>query len=264
MSRFFAYLDKIDFLNIPVWDFSVRSVFTEYGSLFFRKLIFAHPLRTIKGIRRYRKFLKGKGNIADSYSHFLFSDEEALLTKKIPAKSSPLVGLGFCLKPLDRSQSSLSCPSGRANHDCLFLEQGQTQPICAQCKIHKISLRCLEFGFPVYIMTSAKDIALDMMIPQINDGMFPMAILLLCPYSVKAIPLPLFICGTEFFLLAYDQGFCKNFDEWRRADLGDKDEITELRPSTLARLLEVFERFTSSESRSQRFQRKGNIFFPVV
>ena len=91
---------------------------------------------------------------------------------------------------------------------------------------------------------------------------YPFAILLLCPYSVQAILIALFICGMDSFLLAYDSGFCRNYKEWRKADLGDKSEITQLHPSSWEKLLAVMEKFDRSKFRNQKFRREGNIFFP--
>lgn len=265
MSRFLAYLDRIAFLKFPIWDFSLRSFFREYGRLFFFKVLLSHPVRASRGLRRYRRLITEQGDLSQKYyQHLSFPEEDALLAGIRKQSQRALVGLGFCLKPYIPGEARLTCPSGRANHDCLFLEDGQTRQVCSQCFIHKIALKCLEAGCPVYIMTSAKDIAQDLLLPQVKSGTFPASILLLCPYSVRAILLPLLICGIHAFLMAYDRGYCKNYKEWRKADLGDKKEITGLSSSSWDKLLSVFGKIGPAESRYQKFKRQGNIYFPEM
>lgn len=251
MSRFLDFLDRISFLNINIWDFSSRSLFKEYGRLFLFKVVIPHPVRTLRGLYRYRKILKMNKTVPLSHSQAFF----------LPC-THPLVGFGFCLKPHDPDRAFSSCPSGRANHDCLFLEGGQTRPICSQCLIHKIAVKCLESGCRVYIMTSAQDIARDFLIPQVQAGTFPTAILLLCPYSIRAIQLPLLICGIDMFLMAYDRGDCRDYTEWRKADLGEKEEITGLSPSSWAKLMTVLAEIGPSERKHRIFRREGNVFYP--
>ena len=67
--------------------------------------------------------------------------------------------------------------------------------------------------------------------------LFPAAILLLCPYSVQAILPSLFICGIDAYLLAYECGYCKDYKEWRLADLGSIEDMTKLSEESSEKLL---------------------------
>jgi hypothetical protein len=117
-------------------------------------------------------------------------------------------------------------------------------------------------------MTSAKDIARDFMLPQINSGLFPAAVLILCPYSVQAIILPLLICGAEICLFSYASGSCSDYEQWLRADRGDKDERTTIDEESRGQLLSLLERLEDKNvsgtrcGRDRRFRRRGNIFYP--
>jgi hypothetical protein len=269
-QHFLDRLDRASFGNIQVWNFSFRSLLREYAWLFLLKAVVAHPAKTVRGLRRYRRFLRENRHPALKYTGLLsIPSEEAFLERGRALKSGPLVGLGFCLKPLDSGNPAASCPSGRANHDCLYLERGETRPVCAECAIRNISRLALEKDCPVYIMTSAKDIARDFMFPQISRGLFPAAALILCPYSVQAIILPLFICGVDMFLLSYASGSCADYEQWLKADRGIKDERTTIDAGCQERLFRFLEKLGDPKSdKTQRrkyplFRRRGNIFFPV-
>ncbi|OGD21403.1 MAG: hypothetical protein A2Y69_04715 [Candidatus Aminicenantes bacterium RBG_13_59_9] len=268
-QRFLGRLDKARFWNVQVWDFSFRSLPREYAWLFFLRAVLAYPVKTVRGLRRYRRFIRKKKHWAPEYARLLSIPEEAIFIQHARArKSGPLVGLGFCLKPYDPNDSSVSCPSGRANHDCLYLERGETRPACAGCAIREIGRPALDKGCPVYIMTSAKDIARDLMFSQISRGLFPSAVLILCPYSVQAIILPLLICGVDMLLLSYASGSCADYGQWLKADRGIKDERTTIDVESRERLFGVLRKLEHedvSEIRSQRyrrFRRGGNVFYP--
>jgi hypothetical protein len=111
-------------------------------------------------------------------------------------------------------------------------------------------------------MTSAEDIAIDFLLPQIDKGSFPAAVLLLCPYSVQAILPSLFICEVDSYLLAYDSGYCKDYKEWRLADLGTKPERTTLSERSSEKLFGWLSHTGISEKPPRSFSRKGNVFYP--
>lgn len=264
-------LDKAKFGKIQVWEFSFRSLFREYAWLFLIKAVVAHPVKAARGISRYRRIVRAEKPSSPEYVRFHCLPEEADFLRSARArKPGPLIGLGFCLKPYDPDDPSRSCPSGRANHDCLYFERGETRPVCAGCAITDIGRRALEAGCPAYIMTSAKDIARDFMIPQISRDSFPAAILLLCPYSIQAIILPLLICGVQMTLLSYASGSCADYGQWLKADWGIKEERTTIDAQSQERLLGLLGKLRPEDggrvqSRgSRRFHRGGNIFYPSV
>lgn len=263
LDRLFDRLDRRSFLHFNIWEFAYRSFFKEYARLFFLKAMLKFPGKTAKGLKDYRRFIKSQKNLFPQYQKYLaIPDEETFQDKIAQQKTRPLLGLGFCLKPHDPENSTRSCPSGRANHECLYLEKGETKSICQECTIHRIAKKGLELGCPAYIMTSAKDIAVDFLLPQINKGSFPTAILLLCPYSVQAILPSLFICSIDTFLLAYDSGYCKDYREWRFADLGNKQDRTTLSNESWEKLLGMISQTIVPEISLQSFRRAGNIFYP--
>ena len=262
-SRLLERLDRKSFLHFHIWEFAYRSFFKEYARLFFLKAMLNHPGKTVKGLKEYRHFIKNQQNLFPLYQKFLaIPDDETFKARIEQQKTGPLLGLGFCLKPYDREEDTRSCPSGRANHECLYLEKGKTQNICLGCAIYKIAKIGLTSGCSIYIMTSAKDIAVDFLLPQINEGSFPAAILLLCPYSVQAILPSLFICSIDAYILAYDSGYCRGYKEWRRADLGDKQDRTSMSKESSEKLFSLIRQTDIPEIPPQSFRREGNIFFP--
>lgn len=225
--------------------------------------MFKHPWRTLSGMKKYQMFVKSEEDLFVRYHKGIaLPDEQKISNKFRNKKTVPLLGLGFCLKPYDPKDETKSCPAGRANHECLYLETGRIQAICSDCAILKISKKGLAAGCSVYIMTSAKDIAADFLLPQIDRGLFPAAILLLCPYSVQAILPALLICGVESYLVAYRSGYCKDYQEWRRADLGIKEERTSLSTESIEKIFYLLDQPKDFASRSIAFKREGNIFHP--
>ena len=261
IGRLMNHLDAVSFLGINIWDFCCRSLFKEYGFRFFSKAVLPHPVKTLRGLIRYRTFLMTESSSQDSLP--LSPVKKNVLLEKIRENpSNLLVGLGFCLKPFHSKIPDSSCPSGRANHDCIYLDKGETRPVCSGCTIFKISEKSLERDFRVYIMTSAGDMAHDFLIPQIVSEKFPLSLLFLCSYSVQAILPALFICEAESFLFPYSKGNCINYEQWRKADLGHKEEVTELDSPTWKKVLDIFEKIDAAEPRPRSFKREGNIFFP--
>lgn len=265
VGRVFSYLDSIRFLNIHVWEFSGHSFFKEYAHLFFVKAMLRYPGKTLRGLSRYHRFIRGQSRYIDlraQYSESLFIPDKSRFIRAAKKQERTLVGLGFCLKPSIARNRAASCPVGRPNHECLYLQTGRLPAVCENCAIHSIAKKCLCAGWPVYIMTSAEDIARDFLLPQIQESRFPSAVLFLCPYSVQAILPALFICGVNAFLVAYDAGFCRDYEEWRLADLGFKDEMTVLSAGAKDNLNRLLEQSPRPESRFQQFRREGNIFYP--
>jgi hypothetical protein len=271
LSRhFLGHLDQAGFGQFQVWGFGFRSLFRGYARLFFRRAVVVHPVKAARGIRRYRQFVRdNKGRDTKPMSFVFFPDEAAFLKNDSARREGPLIGLGFCLKPYDPKDSSASCPSGRPNHECQYLERGEVHPACADCDIRDLGRRSLETGCPVYIMTSAQDIARDFMLPQIDRGIFPAAVLVLCPYSVQAIILPLLICGVDMLLLTYSTGSCADYEQWLKADRGVKDERTAIDGESKERLLGLLSRLEPEGGGriqghgSRGFRRTGNIFYPA-
>ena len=62
--------------------------------------------------------------------------------------------------------------------------------------------------------------------------------------------------------MAYNKGYCRDYEEWLRADKGFKEELTVLNNKSWEKLLDLLNKLGSPESRYQRFRREGNIFYP--
>jgi len=254
-------LDRERFLGLRNWGFSFHSLSKGYGHLFLRKVVLRHPWLTLRGFLEYRRFLQA-GRREGDITYLFWESEESLLEGMADGEG-PLVAVGFCLKPFD-------CPSERPNHSCLYLsildlDQGEEwpHPICRECKVAIIGKRALAAGAKMHIMTSALDIAHDLMIPTIEEGRFRMVILCLCPFSIQAITLPLLICGIRGYLIEYSSGNCRDYQEWLLADRGIKGEMTTLSPEVYEKILSLLDLLASRRGGHIRFERQGNIYCPV-
>jgi len=261
-------LDASSFLGFRIWEFSFRSLGTEYGLTFLKDIVLRHPLKTLEGVLKYRSIFR-EGRDHGDVTLLFEGSEDDLVARLATARSQLLVAVGFCQKPLRPE-----CPAGRANHDCAFLDQldlehadGLVHPACLQCEIKRLGCGALLAGASMYIMTSALDVARDVMIPSVDLGRFRSVLMCLCPYSVRAIALPLTICGIEGFVIGYASGNCVDYEQWSLADAGIKKERTTLSPSAhrriLAMLRDLSGRRTKERSRYVRFVHEGNIYMPV-
>lgn len=217
--------------------FCLRSLYREYGVAFLRRVVFAHPVATLRGMARFSRktgaepagWQGGKGSLA---------------------------GLGFCLKPL-----APPCPSGRANHRCLYLETGAEASGCRHCRIRDLAVSSLAGGSTVYIMTSAQDLLQDVLLPALEHGRFRSGLLTMCRYSFEPMSLALAICGVEARLIPFAHGDCRNYRAWREADLGRKPEQTVLDEDE-SRLLSHLLDGCIRTAEAGRPSRNGNLYEP--
>jgi hypothetical protein len=262
-------LDEASFLGFRLWDFSFRSLRRQYALTFLRRIVLRHPLRTCEGVLRLRNFQRQHENLRHVTFLFEGAEEDFLLSLR-EAKTRLLVAVGFCQKPL-----APVCPAQRPNHDCVYLDsvdlstEGQVvHAACQRCDVRMLGTLALRAGACMHVMTSALDIARDVMIPSADHGRFSKIILCLCPYSVRVIDLPLTICGLEGYLLGYASGNCANYEQWLRADRGFKKEMTMLDPAVHSRVVSLLERLVEARAsegqRYVRFRRQGNIYEPVL
>lgn len=273
LSLFTGELDKISFLGLKIWDFSLKSLRRMYGKLFITEVILKHPLRTREGLQKYKNLVR-KGKNQGEIINLSSGNRQILSQKMICEQDKSLVAVGYCQKPME-TDNQPGCPSGRFNHHCLFLEElnrsTPKRPIpipCAKCSVRKIGIQALELGLTFYIMTSAADIARDILIPSLNRQKYKYGLFFLCPYSSEAFLFPLFTCRIEAFLIRYQSGNCEDYDDFIAADVGDKPQQTSISPSAW-RWWHRFCRIEKEElvnDKSRRFNHfdiQGNMLVPV-
>lgn len=220
--------------------FCFRSLWREYGAAFVLRVVLAHPVATLQGMAHYTR-----GRTA----------------KPGPWKGGPasLVGLGFCLKPL-----APACPSGRANHNCMFFESGCGEDFapCRDCLIRAVGQQALICGSALYVMTSARDILHDVVRPTLERRRFRSAVLTMCRYSFEPMGLALAICGIEARLVPFVHGDCQDYSAWRHADVGEKAEQTVLDEASFRGLIGTLSGAAQSTP-SRQFRKDGNIYEPL-
>ena len=245
----------------PFTAFILRSLVREYGLSFLFRVAAAHPLRTLKGLGR--TFKTGAGPPSDP-SH----TELSRFTREADKDGPGIVGLGFCLKPMEPV-----CPSGRANHECMLLEGAywrrspiETAPIpgvCSSCLIRDIGSRALSAGWSFYIMTSAADILRDLLLPALKGGRYKKAILGLCGFSFTPFRFALETCGIQSLMFPYRSGDCRDYRTWRRADLGIKEDRTEIDFRQREDIIRLLESAPIKGSSASSGDRVGHVFSPA-
>jgi len=233
--------------------FCLHSLLREYGWQFFWRVAAPHPVRTVKAFLASgrRDFT---GNLITT------SDEEP--EPALGGRRS-VVGVGFCLKPMNPP-----CMSGRSNHDCHYLERlmdsGSSDPpdCCRQCAIREVGLMALKADAAFYVMTSAKDILLDVFTPALNEGRFSSGLFLLCRYSLRPFTVGLLASGVRGWLFPFERGDCADYRTWLLADRGVKDEQTIFSEQTRLTVTELLGKAARGPDSVKRFKRQGNILCP--
>jgi hypothetical protein len=234
---------------LALLEFSINSLPQAYGRAFVRRIVLRHPLRLLRGLLAYRQILgadrpeerllfRDDQNSADGFVKRTAADGERLL-----------VATGFCQKPLRLAGSAHDCPAGRFNHDCLYLSRLELNPrcraqfhsACTDCAIGVLGHAALKVGASFAVLTSALDIANDILLPALEEQRFTHFLFAMCPYSVEPMSLALLICGMEGYLFHYATGSCTDYGQWLRADGGDKPERTVLSSQTMARMLRLLD-----------------------
>ena len=230
----------------------MHSLLREYGWEFIRRTALPHPFKTAKAVFDACNLSFSKDATAISGNNPLGPLEGA----------SSIVGVGFCMKPINPP-----CPSGRSNHDCVYLEklhlrrESEIPAPCTQCSIRKIGIATLKAGAALYIMTSAKDILLDVFTPALDQGRFSSGVFLLCPYSLKPFSVGMLVSGIRGWLFPFEKGDCRDYKTWLLADIGIKDEQTEIIESKERMILRFLADSIRKTTQDMRFKKQGNIFY---
>lgn len=253
--KFLKWLDKIQFLNIKIWNFGFRSMFHEYGIEFFIKVALRYPIKTLIGINKYRKLI-----LQNDLPEQIGADK--ILSEKWSGGNECIIGVGFCLKPLNPV-----CISERANHNCFFFENNlhlgndKIPGCCKICSIREIGLLTLLTGSSFYIMTSAEDIMFDMFLPALQNKKFSKALIGLCRYSFEPFKIALLISGINAYLFPYESGDCKDYNSWLQADIGIKNEQTKFCNKNLNSIKEILTSSLKEKTLGYKFKKIGNIFY---
>jgi len=253
--------------------FSVHSLNQDYGATFVRRIVLRYPRRTLRGAWTYSHRLQ-RGPAGERALGHCTRDQ--FVQSASSHGERLLVATGFCQKPLPSAEGSLGCPAGRFNHNCLYLthlqldaERASRVPLpCADCHIHLLGQAALRAGASFAILTSALDIAHDVLLPSLEEQRFGQILMATCPYSLEPMSLALCICELEGYVFTYDSGSCANYPQWLRADQGDKAERTTLPVQSVSSILQVLESMARERARqmptarARRYVQEGNIFCP--
>lgn len=238
-----------------MWEFCLHSLVREYGWQFFWRVALPHPVRTARAVRGSRALDLAGGMVARS--------AEGPERRFGGARS--IVGLGFCLKPMEPP-----CPAGRFNHDCAYLENlphavaSAIPPACRRCAIREIGILALNAGAAVYVMTSAKEILLDVFAPALDAGRFSSGLFVLCRYSLRPFAVGLLAAGVRGRMFPFETGDCRDYPTWLRADRGIKGEQTSIGEPNRRAIEEILRAAAREPAPAVRFEKRGNVLHPAA
>jgi hypothetical protein len=206
------------------------------------------------GIRRY--WLQSVTDIQE----YRLSDsgEDVFVPRAACAAEHLLVATGFCQKPVPVAGKHDGCPAGRFNHDCLFLTALELGPpaerfasrACEDCFVRVLGHAALRAGASFAILTSALDVAEQILIPALELRRFTHVLMALCPYSLEPMSFALQVCCMDGYVFAFDTGACSDYREWLLADRGDKREQTGLSATGIRRLFNLLNSVAEASSQS--------------
>lgn len=237
-----------------MWKFCLHSLFREYGWQFFGRIALPHPVKTAKAV-----VASGKLDVSGDVTALGAEGSE-----RVFGGAKSIVGVGFCLKPLDPP-----CPSGRFNHDCQFLEtlphsgSSAVPAACRSCAIREIGTLALRAGAAVYVMTSAKDILLDVFAPALDERRFTAGIFALCRYSLRPFAVGLLAGGVRGWMFPFEKGDCRDYRTWLQADRGIKEERTEIKPANRGAIRDLLRAAAHAPPFAPGFEKRGNILHPL-
>ena len=183
-----------------VFQFALRSLPRAYGRAFLWHMALRHPLRTARGFRAYWRMPESSSTEQRALSA---ARETAWLDHAVKDGERLLVATGFCQKPMRAANDTPDCPAGRFNHDCPYLADldleapAPLHPACAICPIRTLGHAALQAGASFAILTSALDIAHDVLIPSLEEGRFTHVLFAICPYSLEPMSLAQLIGGPD-------------------------------------------------------------------
>ena len=262
LTSWLKWLDRRDFLGFDFWEFSLRSLAHAYGWFFLRRVAVRHPARTFRALRAYRREIRPARNRLLVPVGAL--SEDTFLPRAI--QGPWLLAIGFCEKPLDPP-----CPAGRFNHECWWLrEPPARRPLkpCQDCRLRELGEKALAAGATIHLMTSAMDIARDLLTPGLAGTPWRGLLLSVCPYSVGPITLAMTLCGLPGLVLSYETGDCRDYEAWIQADVSVKPERTFRSRAGHGRLLELVAKVAAARQAQAiapavRFRQEGHFFHPV-
>ena len=230
--------------------FCLQSLFREYGWSFIWHVVLPHPVKTIRTLIQYTRV-----DFAEVPTAVTLEKPESVLNGP-----RSVVGVGFCLKPIDPP-----CPSGRFNHDCQYLERSfpagaeKIPNCCRYCAIREIGEKAFYAGFSFYIMTSAKDILHDLYLPSLRNSRFTSGVFVLCRYSFEPFATGMLVSGIRGWLLPFEQGDCRDYKTWVRADRGDKTDQTVIADQNRKTVMRILDGLPKKQVPQGRYKREGNI-----
>jgi len=120
----------------------------------------------------------------------------------------------------------------------------------------------LKAGAAFYVMTSAKDILLDVFAPALNERRFSSGLFVLCRYSLRPFSVGLLASGIRGRLFPFESGDCRDYRTWLRADRGIKEEQTEIDKPIQRSIRGLLGDAAKESSPATQFEREGNVFYP--
>ena len=113
-------------------------------------------------------------------------------------------------------------------------------------------------------MTSAQDILLDVFAPALDEGRFTAGLFTLCRYSLRPFAVGLLAGGVRGWMFPFEQGDCRDYQTWLKADRGTKEERTEINPPNRSAIREFLRAAAPDSPPAAGFEKRGNVLFPLL
>lgn len=132
-----------------------------------------------------------------------------------------LLLLSYCSKPIN-------CPSGRFNEEC----KSNTGLICARCPFKEIILKIKKINSQYFIVTQEHLMLTRYLLPRFRDfknsKKYQPLIATGCSLAINRFYRLAVIFGSIGIGYKFINGSCKDFNEYQKAEIGNKVKVTEL------------------------------------
>ncbi len=179
-----------------------------------------HPVEIINCIKKTNELFK-KRRIINNSILIGFKDVDEIVDKIAKSPADFLVLLAYCSKPLE-------CPFGRFSKKC----EPADHPICNKCSFRNIVLKTKKIGCQCFIVTKDNLMFSRYLLPRfqnfIQSKKYKPLMTVGCAWATNRFLKAAVIFGSTVIAYKFINGSCKNFKDYRKAEIGKMEKVTKL------------------------------------
>ncbi len=179
-----------------------------------------HPVGITGCIKKTNELFK-KQRVINNSILVGFKNVDEIIDKIAKSPADFLILLAYCSKPLE-------CPFGRFSEKC----EPADHPICNKCSFRNIVLKTKKIGCKCFIVTKDNLMFSRYLLPRFQDFIqskkYKPLMTVGCAWATNRFLKAAVIFGSTVIAYKFINGSCKNFKDYRKAEIGKMEKITKL------------------------------------